>query len=725
MFARADLIDMYSLADPDRCKQYIVVAASALDAVFSQINLSPKDKGGIIYFQSIQGLLKGQSAEDLAMHNRNCVRLAFFFIRIFQTFGALTLTVLDSTLPTIDPSEYQQAARRPTAKYQPLLAKPLAGFPAAPPRRNWWAQGGALSSDPRSSRVSFYIGAASGAEDYRLLNKYLVTPADGNGSDTPMFFDRSSLYIPQDSLYDGVPAARVLKPAPAPVVVYPYKDRAGKRQASARLTITVEGQAYTVILSDIKLNKEAAVKPTVEIKLESEAQGLNPTDQQGRELPAAITAAFEEAVKAKIGFSVVEFLKERRYIDSDQPGVQIKGTRITIDNPLGSDPKDPLPISYKDVVKIEGKNRNATIRAKLDIGESMVGGKKQYVAQITFDGVKQPSDEIASMIDFDVTKQRTFVVQVAGQEPSSTKGQRIPAFLEERFVQMLKPLKEGKVLGGIRYTRAGLPKPYVSDKIAGPFRVEALWAALASDPPVKPHCVARAMQLLNVAAIRGEMRDGAYSSVCKTRFAPIQTKSLPTPGGPITGEYGIAALASLFVDSLQQNMPVTNTGALAASLQKIRAAFDSAGGNTFEEIMDSKAEACVGTPGSISVSGSVQARLQTAARTLMNRQATHLRNTMYLIFQLFNEQRIRSGIFEIHPNILAGGMEEVNRIAVAAREMLVDYYSDCEANYRLGTDALAGYVPASQAPVMEAEAEAPAAAAEQPNEDPSENNNNA
>jgi hypothetical protein len=273
---------------------------------------------------------------------------------------------------------------------------------------------------------------------------------------------------------------------------------------------------------------------------------------------------------------------------------------------------------------------------------------------------------------------------------------------------MLKPLKQGKVIAGIRYTRAGLPKPYVSDKIPDALRVDALWMALAADPPVKPHCVARAMQLLNVAAIRGEMRDGAFSSVCKTRFAPVINKSLPTPGRPIKEEYGIAALASLFVDSLQNNMPVMNQGATAQAIERLRTAFGSADGDSFETVKDVTAGACVSS-GTISVSGSTQAQLRSYAQILINRQASHLRSTMAIIFQLFNEKRIRAGVFEISPNVISGGMAEVNRIAVAARELLVDYYSDCETTYKLGVTVLQGAVtteePAAAATTAEPEEE--------------------
>ena len=42
MFQRADLVDLYSLADPDKCSKYLVVAADAMKQLFKRINLEPR-----------------------------------------------------------------------------------------------------------------------------------------------------------------------------------------------------------------------------------------------------------------------------------------------------------------------------------------------------------------------------------------------------------------------------------------------------------------------------------------------------------------------------------------------------------------------------------------------------------------------------------------------------------------------------------------------------------
>ena len=106
MFRRTDLADIYSLADPDRCKRYVIVASNALESLFVKMRVYPDKKvDGTLYLQSIDGILKSMPADMRAKQREYCVELAFFFIRIFQIFGALFLSIYDSRLPLTDPSD--------------------------------------------------------------------------------------------------------------------------------------------------------------------------------------------------------------------------------------------------------------------------------------------------------------------------------------------------------------------------------------------------------------------------------------------------------------------------------------------------------------------------------------------------------------------------------------------------------------------------------------------
>ena len=129
MLVRTDLIDLYSLADPGKCKNYIILSQKAIDTLLTKINLTPGEKDGALYIQTLDGL-KRLSGQDMELHKINCNKIAFFFIRIFQTFGALTLSVMDDALPATDPVKPEVRPRGTERGTERLFARPL---PLCPP----------------------------------------------------------------------------------------------------------------------------------------------------------------------------------------------------------------------------------------------------------------------------------------------------------------------------------------------------------------------------------------------------------------------------------------------------------------------------------------------------------------------------------------------------------------------------------------------------------------
>jgi hypothetical protein len=49
-------------------------------------------------------------------------------------------------------------------------------------------------------------------------------------------------------------------------------------------------------------------------------------------------------------------------------------------------------------------------------------------------------------------------------------------------------------------------------------------------------------------------------------------------------------------------------------------------------------------------------------------------------------KRSGSTQIDIHPNILRGGIVELEKISTEARKILVDYYATCESVYRKGVE---------------------------------------
>jgi hypothetical protein len=196
--------------------------------------------------------------------------------------------------------------------------------------------------------------------------------------------------------------------------------------------------------------------------------------------------------------------------------------------------------------------------------------------------------------------------------------------------------------------------------------------------------------LLNIAAIRDPNAKEGFTSVCNLKFAYYKEKSLPTPGKSILEEHGIYALAKLFVDGIVGASPrVTSSEKFQEFGKKMKQFFQKydevSGGEvkSLEDIKESLPSVCEGKE-RIPVEGVMVQQLREKARALLDRQAIHVKNVMRLLFNLFNEQKIRGGTFELNEMVIGGGTEIVNKIAETARELLMEYYGDCESTYKDG-----------------------------------------
>jgi hypothetical protein len=679
MLRRSDLIDLYSLADPGKCKEYVILSAKAIGQLFTEVNLTPKERGGSLYIQSIEGI-KRLTGEEQAIHDANCKKIAFFFIRIFQTFGALTLSVMDDSIPAVDPAP---VIDKKETRFEKAFARPL---PFAPPPKTW--RGGALTNDPRSRSYSYYIKAPSGENNYQILNQYLTTPTAGASDTNPMIFDReSSIVIPQETLYDNVGSdTRAVKGDAVPQVIYRFRDIDGSKRISANLSIVVSDGIYTVTLSSVKINGAPADKVTsVTLKLEEDfPRDPRPKDRNDKELPAIIVTLFKQIITAQFGISMLQFLADRRYIDSVTSTSTIAGTRIQIPFRPDNYRAEVIPIVYTDSIRVDNKAETLKIEAGLIIKKS----DGSYTVGLDFSKPKVTPDYMRQLVDFSgFGVQKTFKASSDSSDPVNDKGEKIPEYLQRRFDALLKPAKSGQGRVGARYTREGLPKPYVLSGVHDLMRVDTLWNALIKTPPVKAHCVARALQLLSVNGIRGDAT--AFSSICNTRFQLVVDHSLPGLGKPIIEEHGIAAMASLFVDGLQNNMPlVTNDAKYQEFLKRLNMAFY--GFKTLEDtpqpadmagITDHPLSSICVANGPIQVNAN---KLRSIAMQLINRQKKHYTAVMSLIYRIFDGNKVKAGAFEINPAIMSGGIEAVNRVAVDARELLINYYSDCEETYKQG-----------------------------------------
>ena len=106
-FERADFKDVLDITSISACPRYVFTTAKALDHLLQSIQIDPRlGKDGEILFAPVSRLSPGliddkkEGTQELALRsqerNRMCMDVAYLYVRIFQMYAALSMTILDS-----------------------------------------------------------------------------------------------------------------------------------------------------------------------------------------------------------------------------------------------------------------------------------------------------------------------------------------------------------------------------------------------------------------------------------------------------------------------------------------------------------------------------------------------------------------------------------------------------------------------------------------------------
>jgi hypothetical protein len=694
LFRRADLVDLYSLADPERCKSYIVATGDALNKVFATQMIEPKKgKGGIVYFQRVKAFQIDPAIKE--QQAVLCKELSFYFIRIFQIYGALALSVLDTEIPQTNMEEPPPRVSR--ERYDGLAPGPIRGFEQQ--RTQWW--GGALSNralrDGRPDpRASFYITGGP----FAVLNKYLdAPPPDGGETEFMYFSDNKSMYIKQPDLYNFTPQRVYKNPTSVTIFYSSYDNTSTRIFYSATMEIENRGDDIKIRLTNLKKELESQNPNTVEKTL-----AKNPADDKYYDPVTKydLTKTLATLLVPQSPLTVVRFLKKFRYLSELTTRDQnIEGTHLFVVNPLKNINENTIQVFYKKPITIEKTVKDAYIYFNLSMAYSKAA---EYTYAVTIDlspeAIKdsRPKPFMATLINEDEKirgkKIMTFTSLRETEEPISArpKQQTFPAYIERIFGEMytrFEKVGSQYISAGIQYTREGIPRPYDSETMKDPYKVKSLWDALARKPPVKAHCVARALQLLSVAGIRGDKdQSKVYSDACSSKFLLERSDhSVPTSGDAITTSHGISALSNLFINTLGQITPEISAK-YASQLIKMRNAFDE--GSTEGQTLPTIKSVAKCADGRVQVSGTALYNVRAIVQKLLARQKKHVSAVVYLLGKLFDMSQIKKGVFMINQRIVSGGMDEVNKVAAEATALLLDYYEGCETDYKAGQTIVAG-----------------------------------
>jgi hypothetical protein len=198
--------DLLALSNPSECKKAVFVMKDAIDATFRKLRIRPqKDKSsGILYYSLIdelvpQGDSKGvgfrlgsssgstvgqplptqsdKFSVDAEEYYGHCLDLAYFYIRIFQIFGALAMTVADNS----------KAGSTTPVRYIKGPERGIVGAVPTPLKKSWSFFGGSLTKEqfiePFSDR---FLSAQTSTKirdairltvnQYLPFSSYLISP---------------------------------------------------------------------------------------------------------------------------------------------------------------------------------------------------------------------------------------------------------------------------------------------------------------------------------------------------------------------------------------------------------------------------------------------------------------------------------------------------------------------------------------------------------------------
>jgi len=245
------------------------------------------------------------------------------------------------------------------------------------------------------------------------------------------------------------------------------------------------------------------------------------------------------------------------------------------------------------------------------------------------------------------------------------------------------------------------------------------------------HCLARALQLLQNTPLKGEQ---AVSYICKAKFfeqsvsstsnSKISRSGIPEAGASLDTSPGLASLSQLFYDTVLIGTPKIVIGSMPRDnkmsslelymefMKKIGRLF---GDDVFNTKMPSQdliksglksiknkrdQQICKGMPDNITIPAPIVGNVYDVVNQLYKIQISHASECGKIIKSLFDivqDKTTGKHKISLSENIINKGFPEIDRINYEARNVLVNYYSNCEMTYLKGMKIILDSSPEAKA----------------------------
>lgn len=369
----------------------------------------------------------------------------------------------------------------------------------------------------------------------------------------------------------------------------------------------------------------------------------------------------------------------------------------------------------------------------------------QYPLTVTFDltigGRTSPQVAIVNRVDGSVKKESylggaeyefesgVYVDAFIGRYAADSKTQFI-RLLEDLVIQAIKTTTNDKmirpfIVKGADTVQAG-PKVIEvgklgDDNMKGRPAIEEIYKYLLNknkNVTNNPHCISRALQLLDAASIEKASPLSAKTRICKFAVGDfagsislakyIPTKSIAQLYGKVNPlDYKNSEnVLRAFVGPLATNVPLSisqitgkeEIDSLQSAIERLAAAFNfvsNTPAKSFDDIVLARPAECRNRTGELEVTDTkVLSQLQTTAQQLMAYHINHIIDITKFLKTIFNIQQRPNGTWMVEgpkTEILFAGFVILDQITDQARDLLVDYYSGCESLYQKGLKAWTGF----------------------------------
>lgn len=359
----------------------------------------------------------------------------------------------------------------------------------------------------------------------------------------------------------------------------------------------------------------------------------------------------------------------------------------------GTDIKIPIasvkPESPQPFLELTGKkiNTNRTVRIQANLRMEKVDA---LTVRVSLDILKPEDAENIPGVNF---------VRTSPYAEAFYNKQTLPVYIKSKFNKILgktenelgssnrnKTIKKSKIANLPDDDKSGIP-PY--------FRVKGILKALDATPPVKAYCVARAVQLMSPDALKNNQATKARTQVCDNNFNLLGRGSLPLTSSSITTSTSLLALNRLFFDMFKNSAPSISKQVQAKHdkfLRDMRAVYQEEAQlrnepvskmenikNEINKDLCSKKKGVLYTEDIDVISG-----LRNKANQLLAKQLQHSQKAMNVLRKLFVINGTQPIILQ--PSVEEGGMDRIEEIADEARNLLIEYYTECEVLYREGVE---------------------------------------